>query len=163
MKYLWPAVALILAAGLQGNLPPIMSIWGARPDLILVVLVCYSLAAEPAFGAGLGFMAGLIHGSTVGMCLGSFIVTRTITGFLAGLVTTRLFSTNPFVPVLSAVWLTVVCETLFLLGNPLPGLAPAVRKLAGEVIANGLSTFVLYLAMKHLETRRKIRLANARI
>ncbi len=67
-------------------------------------------------GRALGFIAGLMHGSLVGFSLGSFIVTRTITGFLAGLVTTRLFSENPLVPALSAVWLTVVCEALFLLG-----------------------------------------------
>lgn len=163
MRYFWPVVALIAVAGLQGNLPPAVSIWGAKPDLILVVLISYSLAADPAFGAGLGFIAGLIHGSFVGACLGSFIVTRTITGFLAGLVTTRLFSDNPIVPVLSAIWLTVVCEGLFLLGNPRPGFAVALHKLAGECIANGICTLFVYFVMRHLETRRKIKLANARI
>lgn len=163
MRYIWPVIALVLVAGLQGNLPRGISIMGGRPDLILVVLISYSLAADPVFGTGLGFIAGLIHGSFVGFSLGSFIVTRVITGFLAGIVTTRLFSDNPFVPVLSAIWLTVVCEILFLLGNPPPSLGLALRKVIGECIANGIATLFVYYLIRHLETRRKIKLANARL
>jgi rod shape-determining protein MreD len=163
MRYFWPIVALIAAAGLQGNLPSGISILGAKPDLVLVVLISYALAADPAFGATLGFVAGLLHGSLVGFSLGSFIVTRTITGFLAGIVTTRLFSENPLVPALSAVWLTVVCEALFLLSNPSPDIAIAFRKVAGECISNAILTLFVYYALRGLNTRRKIKLANARI
>lgn len=163
MRYLWPIVILITAAGLQGNLPAAISIWGAKPDLVFVVLISYSLAADPEFGAGLGFVAGLVQGSFVGISLSSFIVTRTITGFLAGLVTTRLFSENPLVPAISAVWLTVVCETLFLLGNPCSNLGVAIHKVAGECLANAIFTLFVYYIFRHLDTRRKIKLANARL
>lgn len=163
MRYFWPVVTLIVAAGLQGNLPHALSIWGGTPDLVLVVLISCSLAADPAFGAGLGFVAGLVHGSFVGFSLGSFIVTRTATGFLAGLVTTRLFSENPLVPAISAVWLTVVCEALFLLGNPPLHLGVAIRAVVGESIGNAIFTLFVYYALRHLDTNRKIKLANARI
>ncbi len=163
MKRIWPVVILVIAAGLQGNLPDALSIMGAKPDLILVVLISYSLAADPIVGATLGFVAGLIHGSFVGLSLGSFMVTRTITGFLAGLANTRLFSENPFVPVLSAIWLTFVCEGLFLLGNPPLSLSLAIRKVIGECIANGIATLLVYYLMRHMEVSRKIRLANARL
>lgn len=163
MRYVGPIVVLIAAAGLQGNLPPAVSILGAKPDVVLVVLVSYSLAASPEFGAFLGFVAGLLHGSLVGFSLGSFIVTRTITGFLASFVTTRLFSENPLVPVLSAVWLTTVCEALFLLFNPRPEIAIAFRKVIGECISNAILTLVVFYVLRSLDTRRKIKLANARI
>lgn len=163
MRFFWPVVTLIAAAGLQGNLPSAISILGAKPDLVLVVLISYSLAADPEFGAGLGFIAGLLHGSYVGLSLGSFIVTRTITGFLAGLVTTRLFSENPLVPAISAIWLTVVCEGLFLLGNPCLDLGLALRKIVGECLGNALFTLFVYYALRQLDTRHKIKLANARL
>ncbi len=163
MRAIWPIVALIAAAGLQGNIPAFVSIWGAKPDLVLVVLVSYSLATDPAIGATLGFVAGLLQGSLVGLSLGSFIITRTITGFLAGLVTTRLFSENPLVPALSAVWLTVVCEVLFLLGNPRPDMVVVARKIAGECLCNAIFTLFVYFALRNLDIRRKIRLANARL
>lgn len=156
-------VFVILAAGLQGNLPAWLNIWGAKPDLVLVVLLAYALAADPSFGATLGFLAGLIHGGSVGLCMGSFIVTRTITGFLAGLVTTRLFSENPVVPVISATWLTFVCEMLFLFANPRPDAALAMRKVAGECILNGIFTLFVYCWLRHVESQRKLRLVNARI
>ncbi len=163
MAYLWPIGSLIVAAGLQGNLPGAVSLWGAKPDLILVVLIAYALAADLVFGATLGFIAGLIHGSAVGLAMGSFIVTRTITGFLAGLVTARLFSENPAVPVVSAIWLTLVTEGLFLLANPRPGFGAVIRELAGECILNAALTLLLYWAMRHLEGRRKLKLVNARL
>ena len=162
-RWLSPVAGLIIAAGLQGNLPSSVSLWGAKPDLILVVLIAYALAADPAFGATLGFIAGLIHGSATGASLGSFIVTRTIVGFLAGFVTTRLFSENPAVPVLSAAWLTLVCEGLFLLANPRPDILLVLRKIGGECVLNALLTLVLYYVMRYFDTRRKIKLVNARL
>jgi len=163
MRYVWPAISLLLAAGLQGNLPASFSLMDAKPDLVLVVLIAYALAEDPVFGAALGFAAGLVHGCVVGMSLGSFIVTRTVTGFLAGLLTTRLFGENPVVPIVSAAWLTLVNELLFLLTNPRIGPAPAFRAIVGECILNALLALLLYWFLKHRETRRKTRLVNARL
>jgi rod shape-determining protein MreD len=162
MKYFWPVLAIIAAAASQGSLPSWLSILGGRPDLVLVVLVAFALAAEPEFGAALGFIAGLAQGSAVGMSLGSFIVTRTITGFLAGFVNTRLFRDNPIVPTIAAVWLTAVCEGLFLLANPRAQFFMAVRVVLGECILNAMFTLVLCLILRQFDTRRRIKLADAR-
>lgn len=162
-RYISSIIILLIAAGIQGNLPSSISLMGAKPDLVLVVLIAYSLAADPAFGAGLGFIAGLIQGSAVGLSLGSFIVTRTITGFLAGFVTTRLFGENPIVPVLSAAWLTLVCEGLLILVSPRFELAITARTIIGECIYNAFFTLILYLILRHFEVRRKIKLADARL
>lgn len=161
--YLRPVISLIIAAGLQGNLPSTMTIWGAKPDLLLVVLIAYALSSDMTFGAVLGFIAGTIHGSMAGLSMGSFIVTRTITGALAGLVTTRLFSDNPVVSVFSAAWLTAVCEGLFVLTNPRGEFAAAAHQIAGECIYNAGLTLIVFLVMEHVESRRKLRLVNARM
>ncbi len=163
MRYVWPVLSLIVAAGLQGNLPASVTLMGGKPDLVLVVLIAYALAAEPTFGAWLGFVAGLISGSVVGLSLGSFIVTRTLTGFLAGLVTTRLFGENFVVPMVSAAGLTFVNEFAFLLANPRLAPAEALRTVAGECMFNALLALMLYWFLKGRETRRKIRLVNARL
>lgn len=163
MRYLWPILAILAAVALQGSLPSWLSLLGGRPDLVLVVLVAFALAAEPEFGAGLGFLAGLAQGTVVGMSLGSFMVTRTITGFLAAFFNTRLFRDNPFVPTIAAVWLTAACEALFLLANPRAQFVVAFRVVLGECILNALLTLVVCLILRQFETRRKIRLADARI
>jgi rod shape-determining protein MreD len=162
-KYFWPLIAITVAAALQGNLPGWLSVMGGRPDLVLVVLVAFSLSADPELGAALGFFGGLLQGAAVGTSLGSFIVTRTITGFLAGFVNTRLFRDNPVVPTISAIWLTAVCEGLFLLANPRPQLLSALRLVLGECILNALLTLLVCLILRQFETRRKIKLADARI
>lgn len=162
-RYFWPLISLIIAAGIQGSLPDWMRILGAKPDLILVVLISYSLVADPVFGSIIGFAAGFIHGSVAGLSFGSFIVTRTITGFLAGHVTTRLFSENPIVPALSAMWLTLVAEGLFILGNPRLDMLHALRTILGECIINAIFAVVMYSILKHFETSRKIRLVNSRL
>ncbi|MCE5197478.1 MAG: rod shape-determining protein MreD [Armatimonadota bacterium] len=162
-RYFGAIIGLIIAAGVQGNLPSSMALLGAKPDLILVVLIAYSLAEDPEFGATIGFIAGLINGCVVGLNLGSFIVTRTMTGFFAGMVSTRLFGDNPIVPMFSAMWLTLACEGLFLLANPMPDFGFVVRTLAGKCIYNGIFTLIVYAFVKHLNTHRKIRMANARL
>ena len=162
-KYVWPIIAILGAVAMQGSLPRWLSVFGGRPDLVLVVLVAFALASEPEFGATLGFIAGLGHSAVVGASMGSFIVTRTITGVLAGLVNTRLFRDNPIVPTVAAVWLTAVCEGLFLLANPRPYLMSAVKVVLGECILNALLTLLLCLVLRQFETRRRIRLADARI
>jgi len=159
-NYIWPVFSLILVAGIQGNLPASLTAFGAKPDLILVVLVAYALAGEPEFGITLGFIAGVIQGCAVGLSLGSFIATRTLTGFLAGLVNTRLFSENPVVPTVSALWLTFVCEGMFLLANPRS--VYAIKTILSECILNAILALILYWIMRGFETRRKLSLVNAR-
>ncbi len=82
---------LFAAAGIQGNIPGWMTIAGAKPDFILIALIAAALTLDPPSGAVLGFVAGIIHGSVVGESLGSFIASRTIIGFLAGMAKVRLF------------------------------------------------------------------------
>lgn len=162
-RYFWPAIAVIAAVAVQGILPRWLAVFGGRPDLVLVVLVAFALAEEPQVGAAMGFYAGLMQGSAVGTSMGSFIVTRTVTGFLAGLANTQVFRDNPIVPTLSAAWLTAACEGLFLLANPRADLLASMKIVGGECILNALFTLALCLILSQFETRRKIRLADARI
>lgn len=161
-RHVLPIACLFLAAGVQGNLPRSMSIMGAMPDLVLVVLICFSLAEDPAFGAGLGFLAGLIQGSVVGMGMGSLIFTRTVTGFVAGFVSTRVFSANSIVPIFSAFWLTAMCGTLFQIVSPKLAGTQAIEIVAGQCVHNVIFTFLIYNLIQVFETRRKNKIINAR-
>lgn len=162
-RYVLPVILLFAAGAVQGNLPVWMSIKGAKPDLLLVVLIATALTLDPLAGAVLGFLAGLIHGSIVGLNLGSFIVCRTIIGFTAGMITVRLFSENPLVPVIAAGALTVAGEILFLLANPVSSLASSITIVLWKSLLNSLFTLIAYWFFRWIEMRRKIKLATARI
>ncbi len=43
-RFIWPVLSLALAASVQGNFPGYLEIMGARPDLVLVVLIAFALA-----------------------------------------------------------------------------------------------------------------------
>jgi rod shape-determining protein MreD len=163
MRYVLPGILLFIAGALQGNMPMWLSIKGARPDLILVVLIATALTMDSFAGSVLGFLAGLIHGSIVEQSLGSFIVSRTIVGFAAGMVTVRLFSENPMVPVVAAGGLTFVGEGIFLLANPAPDLAASVTVVFWKSLFNSSLTLIAYWLLRWIEIRRKIKMANARI
>lgn len=155
-------VLLIMAAAAQGLYPSTLMVQGVKPDLILVVLIWASLRADPITGALLGFLAGLLHGTIVGMRLGTFIATRTIGGFLAGTVTVRVFGDNPVVPIVAAFSLTVVVQSLFLLISPVAGLVSSFRVILIEAGYNSVLVFVLTLLSAQIRLHRRIRLAQDR-
>jgi len=162
-RYLLPVAMLILAGALQSNIPSWMVIKDARPDFILVVLISISLTLDPGTGAVLGFIAGLIHGSIVGISLGSFIASRTIIGFAAGSVTIRLFSENPIVPVLAAGGLTFAGEIVFLLTNPANDFLASISIVLCKSLYNSLLTLILFWFIRWMQIRQKIKKAAARL
>jgi len=155
-------VLLVVATAAQGLYPSWLTVYGVRPDLVLVVLIWASLRADPLAGAVMGFFAGLLHGSAVGLRLGTFVATRTIGGLLAGLLTIRVFGDNPVVPVLSAFALTVTVEMLFLFLSPVAWLFESLRLIVIEAGYNAFLVLILTIVAAQLELRRKIRLAQAR-
>lgn len=162
-NYILPMLLILLAAGLQGNLPEWMLIKGGQPDLILVALIATALMLDPTTGAVLGFFAGLVQGSIVSDSLGSFIVTRTIIGYAAGTLTVRMFSDNPVVPVIAAGGLTFVGEFIFLLANPTPNLIGAINTILAKSLYDSLLTIIVFWFLRWMEVRRKIKMASARL
>ncbi|MGQ9454285.1 MAG: hypothetical protein ACUVT8_11930 [Armatimonadota bacterium] len=154
---------LVVAIGFQGSLPGSLSLFGAKPDLVLVILIIYSLFMEPITATGIGLIAGALHGFAVGTSLGSFIFTRMLTGFLAGFSTVHVFSENLLVPAVSALILTAVCEGVFLLANPIVATAHAWRIILGESICNACLVFVICWLMRVVESRRKMKIMDSRI
>jgi rod shape-determining protein MreD len=162
-RFILPIIVLFAAAGIQGNIPSWMTVAGAKPDFILIALIASALTLDPPSGAVLGFAAGLIHGAVVGESLGSFIASRTIIGFLAGMVTIRLFSENPLVPVLAAGGLTFIGEGLFMLANPKSDLAGSIISILITSLFNAVLTLAAFWLIKSFEVRSKIKRASARL
>lgn len=162
-SFIWAVLLLIIAVGFQGNIPGCLSLFGAKPDLVLVILVIYSLAMEPVAAAGVGLIAGALHGFAVGTSLGSFIFTRMLTGFLAGFSTVHVFSENLFVPAVSALVLTAVCESVFLLANPGVATAHTWQIILGESICNACLVLVICWLMRVVEGRRKMKIIDSKI
>ena len=109
---------LLAAAAAQGSLAARLYRFGGQPDFVFTVVVAAALLSDAAAGAVLGFCGGLLTAALVGETVGTFLVSRTIAGFVAGWFSERLFRTNAGVIFLSALAVSAVAEIAYVLAAP---------------------------------------------
>lgn len=69
---------------LQTTIIPLVSINGIVPDVILILLVFYSMRQGQLYGTILGFIYGFLFDIITGSLLGSTMLSYTLAGFTAG-------------------------------------------------------------------------------
>jgi len=69
---------------IQTTIVPLVAINGVIPDLIIILLVFYTLKMGQMHGTILGFTYGLLFDLITGGLLGSSMLSKTITGFITG-------------------------------------------------------------------------------
>lgn len=99
----------------QNTLGGAIAIWGVSPDLLFLWAVCMGLVSGRHVGAVVGFASGVMEGGLQHVAIGAFAISRTVSGFGAGLLATKMFRENWLVPIVSAGVLTVVSEVTFVL------------------------------------------------
>ena len=115
------SIALFVAAVLQAVFAERMSLFGARPDLILAMILSGGLFCNTNSGAALGFFGGLFHASLASPPhngFGSLIVSRTLVGFAVGWFEERVERQHPLIAFGLITGGTFVCEILFFLFSP---------------------------------------------
>lgn len=69
---------------IQTTIAPLIAVKGITPDLILILLVFYSMRTGQVYGTTLGFFYGLMFDLITGSLLGSTMLSKTLAGFIAG-------------------------------------------------------------------------------
>lgn len=69
---------------IQTTVVPLVSIQGITPDLIVILLVFYTINNGQIFGTVLGFVYGLLFDLITGSLLGSAMIAKLLAGFIAG-------------------------------------------------------------------------------
>ena len=69
---------------LQISVVPLIAIAGIIPDFILITLVYYSIIRNQLYGTILGAYCGLLVDLVTGGLLGSYMLSKTLAGFVAG-------------------------------------------------------------------------------
>ncbi len=90
--------AVLGALLLQSSVFPHLTIFGLKPDLIAVVVACWGLLYGPAEGFVAGLAAGFVQDVTLGQYVGLFALAKTLTGFLSGVVESKIFKETIWVP-----------------------------------------------------------------
>jgi rod shape-determining protein MreD len=84
MNYLKPVLFFIPLAIIQLVVIPLISIYNITPNLVLILIVYYTLKDGQIFGTILGFVLGLLLDLFSGGLIGAFMFSFTISAFLAG-------------------------------------------------------------------------------
>jgi cell shape-determining protein MreD len=146
-KTLVVVLVLIAAATLQSQG---IRIWGSAPDFLMAVTMAMALVLDPAWGAVLGFSAGLTHASVVGLSFGGFIASRTLLGFGVSSLRTWVFQDNPLVLLAAALLGTLACEGLYFLIEPARSSRAAFAQLPTESIYNAVLAVICYVLIRRV-------------
>ena len=69
---------------IQTTLIPLIAVNGIAPDLIIILLVFYTVRNGQIYGTVLGFIYGFLFDLITGSLLGSSMLAKTLAGFIAG-------------------------------------------------------------------------------
>jgi rod shape-determining protein MreD len=83
-EYFIPLILFFPLLLLQTTFVPLISINGIIPDLILILLVFYTIKTGQIYGTVLGFILGFFFDLITGSLLGSAMIAKTTAGFVAG-------------------------------------------------------------------------------
>ncbi len=98
---------------LESTLLDFIKFRGAKPDLLLVVVVFIALLGGSAPAAKMGFVLGLAEDIFAGKYLGLHALSKAAIGYLVGLGENKIYKENVLVPVLGVMSATIVYEIIF--------------------------------------------------
>ena len=117
------AFAVVLALALQTSLLDRATVWGVRPDIVLIVVCIAALRLGPVRGAGIGMAAGFLADLAGGRLIGLGAMAKAIAGLAVGWVGRRLFSENVVVSVAVVAGASAIEHAVYLVGAWVLGLS----------------------------------------
>ncbi|MDF9408304.1 rod shape-determining protein MreD [Pelotomaculum isophthalicicum JI] len=95
----FPALLLLLGVVLilQTTIMDYLSVYGVKPDLVMLLVIFNGFLLGPKEGAFLGFAGGIIEDLFSGSYIGINALTKMVAGYLAGFCGERLYKENSLV------------------------------------------------------------------
>lgn len=147
-------VALIL----QATVFDFIRLWGIKPDLVLMVVVCHGFIHGSREGAYLGFLGGLLSDFLTGHYIGLNALSKMAAGYVVGISETSLYKENiiiaTFVSFLGTIVGQVVQYLLLLVIGIKIGFGTALLQVILPVaLYNVILTPFFYSKFYHSNTR----------
>ncbi|MFQ5828651.1 MAG: rod shape-determining protein MreD [Candidatus Methylomirabilia bacterium] len=151
---------MVFGGGLaQTTVAPVLTVGSVTPDVVLVLIVLLGLRKGPEVGCLAGFVAGLLQDVTGGGFVGAQALTKSLVGFVVGLLGTRLWVSSPLIQVPGLVLLSLAegvarwgLLQLFHFPASLSGLM--LHVILPQALYNGFVGSAVVLAFAWLEARR---------
>ncbi|NLM69793.1 MAG: rod shape-determining protein MreD [Firmicutes bacterium] len=158
MAVLIYSLIIISALVIQTTIFTSWSLFAVVPDLILVLVVLFSLINGPIFGAKFGFAAGLALDLLVGELIGLNALTKMIIGIVVGLLALRFYKENYVIPLLCVIAATIADQLLYALGMTIFGVSVPLKLLVEQILLplmlyNGILSLLLYVRLYYLNKK----------
>ncbi len=153
---LYAAILLLgTVAIVQSTAMPRLAIMGVKPDLMLLVVMSWSLLRGGEEGLVWAFIGGLALDILSGAPFGASTLALMAVSFLSGLGEVRIFRTHIVLPLLTALFATLVYDVLFLLllqmsGWPVAWLDNLVKVILPSALLNVALSPLVYQALRWL-------------
>ena len=152
------SVLLLAIALLQTSALPRFSPWGVMPDLMLLVVVSWSLLRGTRAGIPWALGGGLILDLISGGPFGAITISLTLSSAVTGLEEFNLFRDSPWLPVFASSLATVIYDGVFLLilfasGRPVQWGPSLVEVVAPCMALNALIMYPTFWSLRWLHRR----------
>jgi rod shape-determining protein MreD len=149
---------LIGVALIQSTVMPHLTLWGVKPDLMLLVVISWSLLRGTREGIVWGFIGGLCLDLFSGAPLGLSALALLIASFFSSLGEATIFRTHVILPLATVFFASLIYDFIFLLalrtlGWPIVWLDSFIRLVLPTSLLNVLLTPLVYLAMRWLHRK----------
>lgn len=151
-------LSLFTALLLQVTVVARLTFLGAKPDLVLVAVICFALADGPGTGMGAGFGIGLVADLLGSHTLGLLALIFCVVGYAAGVIRSYFDRLSTFTPMLVVGGLTAVAVLMYaglgaLLGDPRIDPEPVARSLVLTSLYDVVLTPFVFAAVTALRSR----------
>lgn len=145
------ALLLVLMIGLQSVLSRQLTVFGASPDFLLTLMLSAALLTDASTGACVGFVDGLaMAGTTFGQTPGTYIVTRTISGYVVGGLRRRFLPSGIFAAVLGVALGSALAGVLYGLSVPRIGVTRFIQSTFLGALYNAVLAVPVSLCLRKL-------------
>jgi len=149
-------LALAIGTALQADVSARVAIGAARPDFLLIAVVCISLLTNATFSIASGLCAGAIAAALSGINYGTFIVTRIAAAWVSTGIAKAMSRQSLLTPLVAIAAATLTERALAFLMAP-GSIRASAAQTAGELIYNLALVVPAYLALQPLMRPRRIR------
>jgi rod shape-determining protein MreD len=110
----WPML-FIACFILQTSFVPSLTLFGAKPDLLMIILFFFSIRYGVMPGLFFGFLLGLTEDLYTPAILGQNALTKTLIGACIGLFNEKVMRTDPFVKAIILFVMFLIHDSIFML------------------------------------------------
>ena len=154
IRYLLLFFAAFIGIVLQDTVFNVISVAEGKPDLVLILVVFFALFHGQIRGGVLGIAFGLMEDLMTGRFIGMNAICKGLVGFIAGLLSDRMYKNNFFIPMVTVVLCTLLQTLFYLICGVLIGLNLEAARLLMVTIADAVYNIVFspffYAAFYHV-------------